>query len=123
MTIGAGITLIVIGLILLLGVIEVDIPYVDEYALGVLLALAGIAGIVLSLTVWRNRSVTTYPEGRTTRVVERHVERDVDRPFCLIAHNRRRWAREQAQASGRRRARASASGRAAAGRAAAGPDD
>lgn len=81
MTIGAGITLIVIGLILLLGVIEVDIPYVDEYALGVLLALAGIAGIVLSLTVWRNRSVTTYPEGRTTRVVERHVERDVDRPY------------------------------------------
>jgi hypothetical protein len=81
MTIGAGITLIVIGLILLLGVIEVDIPYVDEYALGVLLTLAGIAGIVLSLTVWRNRSVTTYPEGRTTRVVERHVERDVDRPY------------------------------------------
>ena len=81
MTIGAGITLIVIGLILLLGVIEVDIPYVDEYALGVLLTLAGIAGIVLSLTVWRGRSVTTYPQGRTTRVVERHVERDVDGPL------------------------------------------
>lgn len=74
MTIGAGITLIVIGLILLLGVIEVDVPYVDEYALGLLLTLAGIAGIVLSLTLWRSRSVTTYPEGRT-RVVERRVER------------------------------------------------
>ena len=83
MTIGAGITLIVIGLILLLGVIEVDIPYVDEYALGVLLTLAGIAGIVLSLTVWRSRSTTIYPRGRTTRVVERHVERDIDRPDGL----------------------------------------
>jgi hypothetical protein len=78
MTIGAGITLIVLGLILLLGVIEVDIPYVDDYALGLLLTLAGIAGIVLSLTVWR-RSSTTYGGG--TRVVERHVERDVDRPL------------------------------------------
>jgi hypothetical protein len=77
MTIGAGITLIVLGLILVLRVIEVDIPYVDDYALGLLLTLAGIAGIVLSLTVWRRHS--TYPGGRTTRVVERHVERD-DRP-------------------------------------------
>ncbi len=78
MTIGAGITLIVLGLIFVLGVIEVDIPYVDEYALGILLTLAGIAGIVLSLTVWRSRAVTTYPD-RGTRVVERRVERDIDR--------------------------------------------
>jgi hypothetical protein len=74
MTIGAGITLIVLGLILLLGVIEVDIPYVDDYALGVLLTLAGIAGIVLSLTVWRGRT-WAYGSGGT-RVVERRVERD-----------------------------------------------
>ena len=74
MTIGAGITLIVLGLILLLGVIQVDIPYVDEYALGVLLTLAGIAGIVLSLTVWRSRY-------SGTRVVERRVERDIDPPI------------------------------------------
>jgi hypothetical protein len=71
MTIGAGITLIVLGLILLLGVVEVDIPYVDDYALGILLTLAGIAGIVLSLTVWRR---ATSPG---TRVVERQVERDI----------------------------------------------
>ena len=81
MTIGAGITLIVVGLILLLGVIQIDIPYVDEYALGVLLTLAGIAGIVLCLTVWRGRSVTTYPAAGGTRVVERRVERDVDPPI------------------------------------------
>jgi hypothetical protein len=78
MTIGAGITLIVLGLILVLGVIEVDLPYVDDYALGILLTLAGIVGIVLSLTVWR-RSATVYPSGG--RVVERRIERDVDGPI------------------------------------------
>ena len=67
MTIGAGITLIVLGLILLLRVVEVDIPYVDDYALGILLTLAGIAGIVLSLTVWRSSR---------GRIVERRIERD-----------------------------------------------
>ena len=82
MTIGAGITLIVLGLILLLGVVQVDIPYIDEYALGILLTLAGIAGIILSL-MWSRRSVTTYPGGTGTRVVERRVERDIDRPEPL----------------------------------------
>lgn len=78
MTIGAGITLIVIGLILLLGVIQVDIPFIGEYGLGLLLVLAGIAGILL--TFWgRNRTLGTYDRGGTTRVVERTVERDVDR--------------------------------------------
>lgn len=62
MSIGAGITLIVLGLILLLRVVQVDIPYVDEYALGVLLTLAGIACVVLSMTL--------YKRGRTTRVIE-----------------------------------------------------
>jgi hypothetical protein len=67
MTIGAGITLIVLGLILLLRVVEVDLPYVDDYALGILLTLAGIAGIVLSLTIWRSSR---------GRIVERRIERD-----------------------------------------------
>ena len=66
MSIGAGITLIVLGLILLLGVVQVDIPYLDEYTLGVLLALAGIACIVLSLTVFKR--------SRTTRVIEERRE-------------------------------------------------
>ena len=66
MSIGAGITLIVLGLIFLLRVVQVDIPYVDEYTLGVLLTLAGIACIVLSLTVFRR--------GRTTRVIEERRE-------------------------------------------------
>ena len=62
MNIGAGIALIVFGLILMLRVITVDIPYVDEYTLGLLLTLAGLACIVLSLTLLKR--------GRTTRVIE-----------------------------------------------------
>lgn len=82
MTIGTGITLIVIGLIFLLGVIQVDIPFIDEYALGVLLTLAGIAAIVLMLTWGRTRwGHTTYVEpGGSRRVVERHVVRGPDDP-------------------------------------------
>ncbi|MFL6089139.1 MAG: hypothetical protein ACJ71Z_03255 [Aeromicrobium sp.] len=80
MTIGAGITLIVLGLILLLGVVQVDIPFINEYALGVLLTLAGIAGIILVLTVGRGRAWgwnSTYVERRpTTRVVERRIVED-----------------------------------------------
>jgi hypothetical protein len=78
MTIGTGITLIVIGLIFLLGVVQVDIPFIDEYALGVLLTLAGIASIVLMLT-W-GRTHTTYLQRGGTRVVERRVVRDPDDP-------------------------------------------
>jgi hypothetical protein len=77
MTIGAGITLIVLGLIFLLGVIQVDIPFIGEYGLGLLLTLAGLAGILL--TMWsRNRPWGTTPAGE--RVVERHVERGVSDP-------------------------------------------
>lgn len=83
MGIGGGITLIVLGLIFLTGVIEMDIPGLNEHALGLILVLGGIASIVLAQTIWRDRRVggTTYVEERrpTSRVVEREViERDVD---------------------------------------------
>ncbi len=86
MSIGAGITLIVLGLILLLGVVQVDIPFIDEHGLGVLLVLAGIVGLVLVFTWGRGRAwgypSTTYVERRpTTRVVERRVVEDVDGPL------------------------------------------
>ncbi|HUP99914.1 MAG TPA: hypothetical protein VM093_05580 [Aeromicrobium sp.] len=83
MTLGTGITLIVIGLIFLLGVIQVDIPFIDEYALGVLLVLAGIATIVLLFTWGRShgRSTTYVQRGGGTRVVERRVVRDTDDPL------------------------------------------
>jgi len=84
MGIGGGITLIVLGLIFLTGVIQVDIPFINESALGVILVLGGIAAVVLSQTVWRDRTVgRTYVSGRrgTGRVVEREViETDVEPP-------------------------------------------
>jgi hypothetical protein len=82
MGIGGGITLIVLGLIFLTGVIQFDIPGLNEQALGVILVLGGIAAIVLTQTIWRDRGVTgptvSEPRGSTGRVVEREViERDV----------------------------------------------
>jgi hypothetical protein len=72
MGIGGGIALIVIGLIFLLNVIQVDIPYVNEYVLGLIFVLGGIVAVILSLTLWRGRGGTT--------VVERRVDRGVDEP-------------------------------------------
>lgn len=73
MGIGGGITLILIGLILVLGVIQIDIPYVDERTLGLILILGGIAVVVLALTVWRTP--------RTTVVEREVVTRDPDDPL------------------------------------------
>jgi uncharacterized membrane protein HdeD (DUF308 family) len=73
MGIGGGIALIVVGLVFLLNVIQVDIPWVNEYTLGLIFVVGGIAAIILSLTVWR------APRGGAT-VVERRVERGVDDP-------------------------------------------
>jgi hypothetical protein len=84
MGIGGGITLIVLGLILTMGVIQVDIPFVNEYALGVILILGGIAAVILALTIWRDRGIWGYGVRRRSggRVVERDVvERDVDGPL------------------------------------------
>ncbi|HUS22267.1 MAG TPA: DUF6458 family protein [Aeromicrobium sp.] len=82
MGIGGGITLIVLGLILLTGVIQADIPGVNEQALGLIFVLGGIAAIVLAQTIWRDRGVTgpavSQPRATTGRVVEREViETDV----------------------------------------------
>ena len=80
---GGAITLIVLGLIFLTGVIQVDIPGVDEQGLGIILLLGGIAIIVLINTVWRGRGVagTTYVSQPRERIVEeprpRVVEREV----------------------------------------------
>jgi hypothetical protein len=81
MGIGGGIALIVLGLILATGVIQADIPGLNENALGVILILGGIAIIVFAQTYWRNRGVvgdTTVVSRPTERVVERKVvETDV----------------------------------------------
>ena len=66
MGIGTGIVLAVIGLILLTGTIQVDLPWVEDYTLGWILVVAGVIAVVLSMTILRR--------GGTTRVVERDVQ-------------------------------------------------
>ncbi len=70
MGIGLGIVFVVIGLILVLGVVQFDISFVDDVALGWILLIVGIAAIILALVMNNQRS-------RSTRVVE---ERRVDPP-------------------------------------------
>jgi uncharacterized membrane protein HdeD (DUF308 family) len=64
MGIGTGIVLVVIGLILVLGVVNFDISFVDDAALGWILLLAGIAAIVLALVMNQQRSRTRHTEER-----------------------------------------------------------
>lgn len=66
MGIGLGIVLLVIGLILVSGVVNVDIDFIDDGGLGWILVVVGALAIVLALILNAQRS-------RTTRV-ERHIE-------------------------------------------------
>lgn len=62
MYIGLGIILLVLGLVFVLDVIQVDLSFIDDSALGWILVIAGVLAIVLSLVVappWR-RSETYY---------------------------------------------------------------
>jgi uncharacterized membrane protein HdeD (DUF308 family) len=79
MGIGGGIALIVVGLVFLLHVIQVDIPGLNEYSLGIILVLGGIVAILLSLTIWRNAGPVVRRRGTT--VVERRVEPGTDDPY------------------------------------------
>lgn len=64
MGIGFGIGMVLVGLVLVLRVVQVDVPYVDDYSLGVLLIVLGIVGIVLTLMVWNRTSRSTVVEER-----------------------------------------------------------
>jgi uncharacterized membrane protein HdeD (DUF308 family) len=64
MGIGTGIVLIVLGLILVLGVVNVDISLIDDAALGWILLLAGVAAIALTLVMNQQRSRTRHVEER-----------------------------------------------------------
>jgi len=64
MGIGTGIVLIVIGLILVLGVINFDISFIDDAALGWILLIVGILGIILALVMNQQRSRTKHVEER-----------------------------------------------------------
>jgi hypothetical protein len=67
MSIGLGIGLLLFGLILLLRVVNVDLPWVDDYRLGILLTILGVVALILTMTLgtsWR----------RSTHVIERDRE-------------------------------------------------
>ena len=66
MGLGVGIFLVVLGLIFVLDVINVDLPGIEDNTLGLILLVAGIAGIVLGMIASRN--------ARRTVVEERRVE-------------------------------------------------
>jgi hypothetical protein len=66
MGIGLGIVLLVVGLILVSGVVNVDIDFIDDGGLGWILVVVGALAIVLALILNAQR-------GHTTRV-ERHIE-------------------------------------------------
>jgi uncharacterized membrane protein HdeD (DUF308 family) len=59
MGIGIGIVLIVIGAILLWAV-QVDIPFVTDDTLGIILMVAGILAVILALVMNAQRSRTKH---------------------------------------------------------------
>lgn len=62
MAIGTGIVLLLLGLILVADVIQVDLGFVDDTALGWILLLGGVVAIVLSLVINQQRTKRTYRE-------------------------------------------------------------
>ncbi len=65
MGIGLGIILLVAGLVLVLDVVQVDISFINDNALGWILLLAGIIALAMSLAVTRRtRTHDTVVERR-----------------------------------------------------------
>ena len=67
MSIGLGIVLLLFGLILLLVVVNVDLPFVEDYQLGILLTVLGVVALILTMVLGASRR-------RSTHVVEREHE-------------------------------------------------
>jgi uncharacterized membrane protein HdeD (DUF308 family) len=64
MGIGLGVVLLVLGLILVLQVVQFDISFVDDQALGWIFLVVGILAIVLALVMNKQRSETKHVEER-----------------------------------------------------------
>lgn len=64
MAIGTGILLLILGLVLALDVIQVDLDFVDDGALGAILIVGGILAIALSLIINSQRQRHTVVEDR-----------------------------------------------------------
>ncbi len=64
MGIGLGIVLVLIGLVLVTGVVDFNIGFVDDQGLGWILLIVGALAIVLALVMNAQRSRTTHVEER-----------------------------------------------------------
>lgn len=64
MGLGIGIFLIVVGLILVTGVINVDTSVIDMTTLGWILLAAGVLALVVGLVMNQQRTKTTHVEER-----------------------------------------------------------
>ena len=67
MGLGLGIFLIVVGLILVTGAIDVDLSFIEMTTLGWILLFAGILTLVLGFAMMQQRR-------RTSHVEERHID-------------------------------------------------
>jgi len=64
MGIGLGIILVILGLILVLNVVDFNLTFVNDSALGWILLLVGVLAIVLALVMNAQRSRTKHVEER-----------------------------------------------------------
>lgn len=64
MGIGLGVVLLVLGLILVLRVVQFDLQFIDDVALGWIFLIAGVLAIVLALIMNKQRSETRHVEER-----------------------------------------------------------
>ncbi|MCX6400712.1 MAG: DUF6458 family protein [Propionibacteriales bacterium] len=64
MGIGLGIVLVLAGLILVSGVVNFDINFVEDMTLGWILLVVGALALVLSLVINQQRTRTTHVEER-----------------------------------------------------------
>jgi uncharacterized membrane protein HdeD (DUF308 family) len=64
MGIGLGIVLLLIGLILVTGVVDFNIGFIDDQGLGWILVIVGALAIVLALVMNAQRNRTTHVEER-----------------------------------------------------------
>ena len=64
MGIGLGVVLLVVGLILVLGVVQFDMAFVDDLALGWIFIVVGALAIILALVMNAQRTRTKHVEER-----------------------------------------------------------
>lgn len=67
MGIGLGIVLFLLGLILVTGVVNYDINFIEDQNLGWILLIVGAVALVLSIVINQQRSRSTHVEERSAQ--------------------------------------------------------